>query len=178
MQARNWIRLIYHGFLQSSVLVTSDQEYTQCPALREKNLNNHHETFGYCEITDNILSQRSEQLTGWFRQLSGKGITNRPQRKKNLNKNNPWKIMEGKITYKGTQLTVISLMAIIWSQIWASGTDWLVIDFLRMGQVHQFMWSHPFCPTSGTRKSNSHLPTTTVHFRKICTPYGLTNCSH
>lgn len=99
-------------------------------------------------------------------------------REKKLNKNNPWKIMEGKITYKGTQLTVISLMAIIWSQIWASGTDWLVIDFLRMGQVHQFMWSHPFCPTSGTRKSNSHLPTTTAHFRKICTPYGLANCSH
>lgn len=38
MQARNWIRLIYHGFLQSSVLATSDREYTQCPALKEKKL--------------------------------------------------------------------------------------------------------------------------------------------
>lgn len=56
MQARNWIRLIYHHFLQSSVLAISDQEYTQCPALREKN-NNHHQTFGYREISNNIHSR-------------------------------------------------------------------------------------------------------------------------
>lgn len=69
MQARNWIRLIYHGFLQSSLLATSDQEYNQCPALKEKKASNHHhEILGIVRLL--ILSRegaidRLVQATQW-----------------------------------------------------------------------------------------------------------------
>lgn len=79
-QARNWIRLIYHGFLQSSLLATSDQEETQCPALKEKNLQPSSWDFGYCEITDS-LQRRSNWQASSGNSVGNESLINHREKK-------------------------------------------------------------------------------------------------